>query len=304
MMNIQWWRALRANSIWWCLCPLKYSLTIRYSSVADSFSRALIIEWCMSGLIIVENNVNVAELSEWYLKQSSSSMMILRGIPADVNTTSIDGGVYPLILLVVGTGCRRHPSANVYRHDTFNAFSTWSTFSNVLSPRDTQYLFAISQQDCVSLIYFATGTLRDSIVVGEEAASGTGCAVGATAVVITDAGDGENITDRDTLAGIGVASTYLCGIRNCIVSSSREHSSAVMQFPILRIEDSMRNRILPMVLISGRSSTTWFASSASSSMSTLMIVEYTWRPPRPSRSNLSIGDETSLPSPTFKLRYN
>ena len=92
----------------------------------------------MSGLIIVENNVNVAELSEWYLKQSSSSMIIFRGTPAEVNSTSIDGGVYPPILLVVGTGCRHDPFANVYRHDTFKAFSSWFTFKNVLSPRDTQ----------------------------------------------------------------------------------------------------------------------------------------------------------------------
>ena len=89
--------------------------------MADSFSRALIIRWSMLGLIIVENNVNVAELSEWYLKQSSSSIIMFRGIPAEVNTTSTDGGVYPPILLVVGTGCRRDPSANVYRHDAFKA---------------------------------------------------------------------------------------------------------------------------------------------------------------------------------------
>ena len=46
---------------------------------------------------------------------------MFRGIPAEVNTTSTDGGVYPPILLVVGTGCRRDPSANVYRHDAFKA---------------------------------------------------------------------------------------------------------------------------------------------------------------------------------------
>ena len=112
---------------------------------------------------------------------------MFRGIPADVNTTSIDGGVYPPILLVVGTGYRRDPSANVYRHDAFKAFSSWLIFSNVLSPRDTQYLFAMSKLYCVSFKYFATGTLRDSVIV------------------IT-AGDGENITDRNPLAGIGVAS--------------------------------------------------------------------------------------------------
>ena len=130
---------------------------------------------------------------------------MFRGIPADVNTTSIDGGVYPPILLVVGTGCRRDPSANVYRHDAFKAFSSWLTFLNVLSPRDTQNLLAMSRLNCVSFKYFARGTLRDSIVVGEGAANGTGCAVIAAAVVIT-VGDGENITDRNPLAGIGVAS--------------------------------------------------------------------------------------------------
>ena len=165
----------------------------------------------MSGLIIVENNVNVAELSEWCLKQSSPSMIILRGTPAEVNTTSIDGGVYLPILLVVGTGCRRDLSANVYRHDAFKAFTSWFTFSNALSPRDTQTLLAMSRLDCVSFKYFATGTLRDSIVVGEGAANGTGCAVLAAAVMMT-AGDGENITDRNPLAGIGVASPNRCGI--------------------------------------------------------------------------------------------
>ena len=40
----------------------------------------------------------------------------------------------------------------------------------------------MSKLDCVSFRYFATGTLRDSIVVGEEAANGTSCAVEATAV--------------------------------------------------------------------------------------------------------------------------
>ena len=165
----------------------------------------------MSGLIIVENNVNVAELSQWYLKQSSSSIIISRGTPAEVNTTSTYGRVYPPILLVVGTGCRRDPSANVYRHDAFKAFSSWFTFSNVLSPSDTQNLLAMSKLDCVSFKYFATGTLRDSMVVGEGAANGTGCAVIAAAVVIT-AGDGENITDRNPLAGIGVAYPNRCGI--------------------------------------------------------------------------------------------
>ena len=159
----------------------------------------------MSGLIIIENNVNVAELSEWYLKQSSSPILIFRGTPAKVNSTSIDGGVYPPILLVVGTGCRRDPSANVYRHEAFKAFLSWFTFSNVLSPSDTQNLKAMSKLACVSFKYFATRTLRDSIVVGEGAANGTGCAVIAAAVVIT-VGDGENITDRNPLAGIGVAS--------------------------------------------------------------------------------------------------
>ena len=105
----------------------------------------------------------------------------------------------------VGTGCRRDPSTNVYRHDAFKAFSSWLTFLNVLSPRDTQNLLAMSRLDCVSFKYFATGTLRDSIVVGEGAANGTGCPVIAAAVLIT-VGDGENITDRNPLAGIGVAS--------------------------------------------------------------------------------------------------
>ena len=80
-------------------------------------------------------------------------MIIFRDIPADVTTTSID--VYPPILLVVGTGCKRDPSASVYKHDAFKAFSSWLTFSNVLSPRDTQYLFAMSKLDCVSFKYFA-----------------------------------------------------------------------------------------------------------------------------------------------------
>ena len=138
---------------------------------------------------------------------------MLRGIPADVNITNIDVGIYPSMLLVVGTGCRRDPSANVYRHDAFEAFSSWFTFSNALSPRDTKYLFAISTLDCVSFIYFAIGTLRNSMVVNEDATNGTGCAVGAAAVVvITDAGDGQNITDRITLAGIGVFSPNLCSI--------------------------------------------------------------------------------------------
>ena len=69
----------------------------------------------------------------------------------------------------------------------------------------------MSRLDCVSFKYFATGILRDSIVVGEGAANGTGCAVLAAAVVMT-AGDGENITDRNPLAGIGVASPNRCGI--------------------------------------------------------------------------------------------
>ena len=154
---------------------------------------------------------------------------MFRGIPADVNTTSIDGGVYPPILLVVGTGCRRDPSANVYRHDAFKAFSSWLIFSNVLSPRDTQYLFAMSKLYCVSFKYFATGTLRYSVVDVEDVVSGTGCAVIAAAIVIT-AGDGENITDRNPLAGIGVASPNLYGNWNCIVSFSRERSIAVIPF--------------------------------------------------------------------------
>ena len=165
----------------------------------------------MSGLIIVENNVNVAELSEWNLKQSSSSIIIFRGTPAEVNTTSTDGGAYPPILLVVGTGCRRDPSANVYRHDAFKAFLSWFTFSNVLSPSDRQNLLAMSKLDCASFKYFATGTLRDSMVVGEGASNDTGCAVIVAAVVIT-AGDGENITDRNPLAGIGVASPNRSGL--------------------------------------------------------------------------------------------
>ena len=69
----------------------------------------------------------------------------------------------------------------------------------------------MSKLDCVSFKYFATGTLRDSTVVGEGADNGKGCAVIAIAVVDT-AGDGENITDRNPLAGIGVASPNLCGI--------------------------------------------------------------------------------------------
>ena len=159
---------------------------MRYSSVADSFSKALIIKWFISGLIIVENNVNVAELSEWYLKQSSSSIIMFRGIPADVNTTRTDGGVYPPMLLVVGTGCRRDPSANVYRHEAFRAFSSWFTFSNVLSPSETLNLFAMSKLDWVSFKYFATGTLRDSTVAGNGADNGKGCAEIATAVVDTN----------------------------------------------------------------------------------------------------------------------
>ena len=69
----------------------------------------------------------------------------------------------------------------------------------------------MSKLDCVSFKYFATGTIRDSTVVGERADNGKGCAVIATAAVDT-AGDGENITDRNPLAGIGVASPNLCGI--------------------------------------------------------------------------------------------
>ena len=69
----------------------------------------------------------------------------------------------------------------------------------------------MSKLDCVSLKYFATGTLRDSTVVGDGAHNGKGCAEIARAVVDT-AGDGENITDRNPLAGIGVASPNLCGI--------------------------------------------------------------------------------------------
>ena len=136
---------------------------------------------------------------------------MFRGIPADVNTTSTDGGVYPLMSLVVGIGCRCDPSTNVYRHDAFKASSSWFTFSNVLSPRDTLNLFAMSKLDCVSFKYFATGTLRDSVIDVEEVVSGTGYAVIAAAVVIT-ASDGENITDRNSLAGIGMASPNRCGI--------------------------------------------------------------------------------------------
>ena len=165
----------------------------------------------MSGLVIVENSVNVAELSEWYLKQSSSSIIMFRGIPAEVNTTSTDDGVYPPMLLVVGTGWRRDPSANVYRHDAFKDFSSWFTFSNILSPSDTLNLLAMSKLHCFSFKYSATGTLRDSTVVGERTANCTGCAVIAAAVVIM-AGDGENITDRNPLASIGVASPNRCGI--------------------------------------------------------------------------------------------
>ena len=142
---------------------------------------------------------------------SSSSIIIFRGTPAEVNTNSTDGGVYPPILLVVGTGCRRDPSANVYRYDAFRAFSSWLAFSNVLSPSDTLKLLAMSKLDCVSIKYFATGTLRDSSVVGGRVANGTGYAVFTAAVVIT-AGDGENITDRGPLAGIGVAFSNRCGI--------------------------------------------------------------------------------------------
>ena len=123
---------------------------------------------------------------------------MFRGIPADVNTTSTDGGVYPLMSLVVGIGCRSDPSTNVYRHDAFKASSSW-------------FLFAMSKLDCVSFKYFATGTLRDSVIDVEEVVSGTSCAVIAAAVVIT-ASDGENITDRNSLAGIGMASPNRCGI--------------------------------------------------------------------------------------------
>ena len=137
--------------------------------------------------------------------------MMFRGIRADVSTTSTDGGVYPPMLLVVGTGCRHDPSANVYRHEAFKAFSSWFTFSNVLSPSETQNSFAMSKLDWVSFKYFATGTLRDSTVVGDGDDNGKGCAEIATAVVDT-AGDGENITDRNPLACIGVASPNLCGI--------------------------------------------------------------------------------------------
>ena len=92
------------------------------------------------------------------------------GIPADVSTTSTDGALYPPMLLVVRTGCRRDPSANVYRHDAFKAFSSWFTLSNVLSLSDTLNLFAMSKLDCVSFRYFATGTLRDSVIDVEEVA--------------------------------------------------------------------------------------------------------------------------------------
>ena len=70
-----------------------------------------------------------------------------------------------------GTGCRRDPSANVYRHEAFRAFSSWLTFSNVLSPNETLNLLAMSKLDCVSFKYFATGTLRDSTVVGDNSPS-------------------------------------------------------------------------------------------------------------------------------------
>ena len=109
---------------------------------------------------------------------------MFRGIPADVSTTSTDGGVYPPMLLVVGTSCRRDPSANAYRHEAFKAFSSWFTFSNVLSPSETLNLFAMSKLDWVSFKYFATGTLRDSTVVGDGADNGKGCAEIATAVVM------------------------------------------------------------------------------------------------------------------------
>ena len=193
-------------------------------------------------------------VGRWIAPAAGPNNQQHRRIYATISTTSTDGGVYSPILLVVGTGCRRDPSANLYRHDAFKAFSSWFTFSNVLSPSDTQNLLAMSKLDCVSFKYFATGTLRDSIVVGEGAANGTDCAVIAAAVVIT-AGDGENITDRNPLAGIGMASPNLCGNWNCIVSSSRERSTAVRRFPILKIQDSLRNRILPIVLISSLSST-------------------------------------------------
>ena len=91
-------------------------------------------------------------------------------------------------------------------------FSSWFTFSKVVSPRETEYLLAISTLNCVSLKYLAIGTLRNSIVVGEDATYGTGCTIAAAAVVvIIDTGDGENITDRNTLSGIGVASLNLDG---------------------------------------------------------------------------------------------
>ena len=112
----------------------------------------------------------------------------------------------------------------------------------------------MSKLYCVSFKYFASGTLRYSVVDVEDVLSGTGCAVIAAAIVIT-AGDGENITDRNPLAGIGVASPNFYGNWNCIVSFSRERSIAVIRFLILEIEDSMRNIILPIVLISSRSST-------------------------------------------------
>ena len=77
----------------------------------------------------------------------------------------------------------------------------------------TKYLFAISTLDCVSFIYFAIGTLCNSMVVDEDATNCTGCAIRAAAVVvITDVDDGENNTDRITLGGIGVFSPNLCSI--------------------------------------------------------------------------------------------
>ena len=120
--------------------------------------------------------------------------------------------VIPVLMVAdIGTGCRRDPSANLYRHEAFKAFSSWFTFSNVLFPSETLNLFAMSKLDWVSFKYFATGTLRESTVVGDRADNGKGCAEIATAVVDT-AGDGENITDRNPLAGFGVASPNLCGI--------------------------------------------------------------------------------------------
>ena len=135
-VNLQWWSALQAKSILWCLWPLKYSLIIRNNSVADSFLSAPMIRWCMSCLTIVENNVNVTELLEWYLKQSSSSIIILRGPPLGVPTTNNVDGYTPPSILVVSTPYGGPRKIIIEEDDCFkyhwHYFQQWSSTTCII----------------------------------------------------------------------------------------------------------------------------------------------------------------------------